>query len=88
MEAPNATTEPLQTNTPPPDPEPALPIPPAFPQHHAANFKAKRQATMMKLYRLFEERWKPMNATCMENHSFSKSEIRGEVIEKLPEGKT
>jgi hypothetical protein len=43
---------------------------------------------MMKLYSLFEERWEPMNATCMKNDSFSKSGVSGEIIEKLPEGKT
>ena len=66
MEIADTTTELEQVNTPPPEAEPALPIPPARPQHDAANFKAKCQATMMKLYRLFEERGEPMNATCME----------------------
>ena len=88
MEAPDATTEPPQGNIPPSDAEPALPIPPACPQHNAANFTSKRQATMMKLYGLFVERWEWMNATCMETDSFSKSEISGEIIEKLPEGTT
>ena len=88
METSDATTEPVRVNTPLPEPEPALPLPPACPQHNAANFKAKRQATIMKLYSLLEERWEPMNATCMKNDSFSKSGVSGEVIEKLPEGKT
>ncbi len=88
MEASDVTTDPLRVDTPPPEPEAALPLPPARPQHDAANFKAKRQATMIKLYCLFKERWEPMNATCMKNDSFSKSGVSGEIIEKLPEGKT
>ena len=75
MEASDATTDPVQVYTPPPE-------------HDAANFKAKRQATMMRLYCLFEERWELMNTTCMENNSFSQSDVSREVIEKLPEGKT
>jgi type IV secretory pathway VirB10-like protein len=75
----------LRLQTPPPQHEPTAPVVHPLSNDDNEVFKTQRRATMLRLHTLFNDKWLPMTR---RPNSFSSSTVTGEVLEKLPRGKT